>query len=341
MRRAKIGVVGLGMFGLKHARVLAQLPQVELVGVCSRSADRAREVAAQYGVRHYTDYVEMMRDSNVEAVDIVTEVDRHAEIGLAALERDKHVFCEILVTPSLEESHRLLEKAQAGRAFFMPGFLERFDVRRVHIRQGIDSGEMGRLVSVYARRNAWRGFLDAPRFKPFPLILQPGIHTIDQLLWMAREEVVEVYTRTRSLVDPGRVDVWWTMLTFESGLVGVIEQSFFLPSRELHWSDVHLEVVGSAGSAHIKEPNDASWIWTGEKVESPDLYLVPELHGKITGALEAELAYFADCVIQNQLPALSSLQDAHDALRVGLAIVESAEKNRAVRLAPSVVDVLE
>lgn len=332
MNRAKVGVVGLGAFGLKHARVLAQLPQVELVGVCSRSAERAREVATSYSAKYYTDYREMVRDPDIEAVDIVTEVDRHAEIGLAALEHDKHVFCEILVTMDMEESDRLMERTEAGRAFFMAGFLERFDVRRALIKQRVDSGEMGKLVSVYGRRNAWRGFLDAPRFKPFPLILQPGIHTIDQLLWMAQEEVREVYTRTRSLVDPGRTDALWTMLTFESGVVGVIEQSFFLPSRELHWSDVHLEVVGTAGSAHIKEPNDAAWIWTGETVENPDLYLVPELHGRITGALEAELGYFADCVVQGRPPILSSLRDAHNALRVGLAIVESAERGKAVRL---------
>ena len=52
MDRAKIGVVGLGTFGAKHARVLAQLPQVELVAVCSRSADRAKEVAAECDARN-------------------------------------------------------------------------------------------------------------------------------------------------------------------------------------------------------------------------------------------------------------------------------------------------
>jgi len=189
--------VGLGTFGLKHARVLAQLPQVELTGVCSRSAERAKEVATTYGTKYFTDYRDMLRDSDIEAVDIVTEVDRHAEIGLAALEHDKHVFCEILATISMEESIRLMEKTEISQAFFMVGFLERFDVRRALIKQRVDRGEVGRLVSVYGRHNAWRGFLDAPRFKPFPLILQPGIHTIDQLLWLAQEEVKEVYTRTR------------------------------------------------------------------------------------------------------------------------------------------------
>ena len=333
MNRTKIGVIGLGRFGVQHARVLAQLPHVELTAVCSRSAERAGNVASTYNVpRHYTDYRDLIRDPDVEGIDIVTEVDRHTEIALAALRRRKHVFSEILLTDSLDENDRLIDEAKKSGAVFMVGFLERFDVRRGHIKQKIDAGDLGELVSIYGRRNIWRGILDAPRFKPYPLVLQPGIHTIDQLLWMAGEEVREVYTRTRSMAEPDRPDTWWAMLTFESGLVGVIEQSFFMPDRRLYWSNACLEVVGTDGTAHISEPNDASWIWTGEGTSSPDLYLAPELHGKIVGALEQELGHFADCIHRQQNPENGSLHDARDALRVGLAIVESAHKKQAIHL---------
>ena len=75
MNRAKIGVIGLGRFGVQHARVLAQLPQVELTAVCSRSAERAASVATTYNVPgHYTDYRDLIRDPDVDAIDIVTEV---------------------------------------------------------------------------------------------------------------------------------------------------------------------------------------------------------------------------------------------------------------------------
>ena len=333
MNRTRIGVIGLGRFGVQHARVLAQLPHVELTAVCSRSAERAGSVASTYNVpRHYTDYRDLIRDPDVEAIDIVTEVDRHTEIALAALQRGKHVFSEILLTDSLDENDRLIDEADKSGAVFMVGFLERFDVRRGNIKQKIDAGELGELVSIYGRRNIWRGILDAPRFKPYPLVLQPGIHTIDQLLWMAGEEVREVYARTRSMAEPDRPDTWWAMLTFQSGLVGVIEQSFFMPDRRLYWSDAGLEVVGTDGTAHIAEPNDASWIWTGEATSSPDLYLAPELHGRIVGAMEQELTHFADCVIEHRNPEHGTLQDARNALRVGLAIVESARTKQAVHL---------
>lgn len=331
MNRGKIGLIGLGRFGVRHARVLAQLPHVELTAVCSRSAERAASVASTYNVSgHYTDYRDLLRDPEVEAIDIVTEVDRHTGIALDALRLRKHVFSEILLTDSLEENDRLIEQTEKSGAVFMVGFLERFDVRRGNIKQKIDAGELGALVSIYGRRNIWRGFLDAPRFKPRPLVLQPGIHTIDQLLWMAGEDVREVYARSRSIVEPDRPDTWWAMLTFESGLVGVIEQSFFVPDRRLYWSDAYLEVVGANGTAHFAEPNDAAWVRTGEATSSPDLYLSPELHGRIVGALEQELAHFANCVIKRRSPRQGTLQDARNALKVGLAIVESAREQRAV-----------
>ncbi len=328
-----MGVIGLGRFGARHTRVLSQLPQVDLVAVCSRSEARAREVAAEHGVlKCYTDPNEMLRDPDIAAVDIVTEVDRHADIALAALRNGKHVFCEILLTTSLEVTDRLIEATNESDTISMVGFLERFDARRANIKQRVDSGDLGQLVSIYGRRNIWRGILDEPRFKPYPLILQPGIHTIDQLLWLAQDDVVEVYARARSLMDPGRPDAWWATLTYRNGLVGVIEQSWFVPDKRLNWSDLHLEVVGTGGSAHVREPNDASWIWSPGSVESPDLHLVPEVHGRITGALEAELAYFADHIVNGREPDQGTLEDARRALRVGLAIVQSAESGRPVRL---------
>jgi len=327
-----MGVIGLGRFGAQHARVLAQLPQVELAGICSRCGDRAREVAATCGEpRCYADPEALLAEADIDAVDIVTEVDRHAEIAAAAMQRGKHVFCEVLVTPNLSDMDELARAAQASGVLFVPGFLERFDVRRAEVKRRTAQGSLGRVVSIYGRRNVWRGILDEPRFRPFPLILQPGIHTIDQLLWIAGERVVEVYARRRSVVDPERPDTWWAMLTFESGLVGAIEQSWFVPDRRLYWCDAHLEVVGTDGTAHIKEPSDSTWIWTGDAVGAPDAFLVPEVHGRLTGALEAELAHFAQCVADGCQP-VCTLQDAREALVVGLAIVESAERGAAVRV---------
>jgi predicted dehydrogenase len=333
MDRVRVAVVGLGRFGDIHARLWAQIPQAELVAVCSRSADRALEVAAAHGARKwYADLDQLLRDPEIDAIDICSHLPDHGPTAIAALEHGKHILCEILFTLSREETDRCLSLAEQSGTHCMIGFIERFDVRRAQAQRRIHSGELGELVSLYVRRNVWRGFLDVPRDKPYPLILQPGVLSIDQLLWMAGEPAREVYARTRAMVEPHHPDAWWVMITFQSGLIGVIEQSWFMPDRRLFWCDVHFEAVGTQGTLQFSEPNDAAWMWTPDATSAPDLYLLPEVHGRSVGALVDQLTYFADCVNRGQAPTQGSLRDHKAALEVGLAAVESAATNQVVRL---------
>ena len=132
--------------------------------MCSRSEERAREIAGETGAKKwFTDYEEMMKDPDVEAVDICTELARHTEIAAAALQSGKHVFSEILLSKSLEETDQLISLREESGTIFMVGFTERFDVRRAMVKSRIDSGELGDLVSLYGRRNCSRRALDNPR----------------------------------------------------------------------------------------------------------------------------------------------------------------------------------
>ena len=73
MSRTKFGVIGLGWFGEKHCEALAELADVEVYALCTRNPSRLNEVASRFGVtRTFTDYHEMLRDPELQAVSIVT-----------------------------------------------------------------------------------------------------------------------------------------------------------------------------------------------------------------------------------------------------------------------------
>jgi predicted dehydrogenase len=87
--------------------------QVELVAVCSRSDERARAVAAQYGARAwYTDYVRMLAESDADLVANLTPIQLHAETTLAALQAGKHVYSEKPVATSVREAERIRTEAR-------------------------------------------------------------------------------------------------------------------------------------------------------------------------------------------------------------------------------------
>lgn len=335
MTPVRIGVAGLGNFGEVHVRALHQMPEFELVGVYSRSAERAAEIAARYGIRRWcTDLHDFARDPEIEAVAVVTDVARHAEVACAMLGAGKHVFVEKPLSARMDETEAVLRLAGERKRIVMVGYIELYDPRRAIIRDRIVSGDLGQIVSLYGRRNCGRQYLQWSRFQRWPLILEPGIHTIALLTWLARSPVRRVYAVGRCHNEWQITDTWWATLEFASGAIGVIEQVWQMPqgnASEFDQDNV-LEVIGTQGTVQMRDPTDAFWMWTPGSTLSPDFYLLPEVHGQIVGALRHELAHFAQCIRRNEWPDTSLPDDIRHVTRVGLAIVASAEQRRIVEI---------
>lgn len=326
-RSVRIGVAGLGKFGEVHIRAIRRIPEFELVSVCSRSEERARQIAETYGIdRWYTDLRSFAADPDIEAVDVVNEVSRHAEAAGIALDAGKDVLVEKPLSARMDEVDAVLRLAERNERILMVGYIERYDPRRAAMREQIASGELGDVVSLYGRRNCGRHFLSLPRFQVWPLIVEPGIHTVDMLLWFAESRVERVSAVGRCHNEWDTIDTWWAMLEFSSGAVGTIEQVWHIPEgAPASWlHDNCLEVIGTKGSVQMRDPHDAFWSWTLDGTCSNDYYLDVEVAGQAAGALANELRYFARCVSNRQQPALGSPAEIRHATEVALAIVSSA-----------------
>ncbi|MCC7354368.1 MAG: Gfo/Idh/MocA family oxidoreductase [Anaerolineae bacterium] len=335
MKPVRIGVAGLGNFGEVAVRTLSLMAEYDLVGVASRNGERAQQVAGKYGARRwYADPRDLANDPEVEAVYVVTDLARHVEVAQTMLTAGKHVLIEKPLTARIEEADAIVRAAAAANRLVMVGYIERFDPRRAMIHQRIAAGELGEIVSLYGRRNIGNQYLSWPRFQRWPLIIEPGIHTVDMLLWLAGSRVRRVYAVGRSHNEWKTTDTWWATLEFANGAVGVIEQVWHLPAgTAADWDqDNQLEVIGTKGTAQMRDPTDAFWVWTSGATRSPDFYLLPEVAGQITGALRNEFAYFARCVATGEPPALGTLAEAYHTTQVALAIVESAQKGTLVEI---------
>jgi predicted dehydrogenase len=72
MRKIGVAVIGTGQWGKNHARVYKELPSTELVAICDVNPERAKAMAAQHGVKAYSDSAEMLKDKSIEAVNVCT-----------------------------------------------------------------------------------------------------------------------------------------------------------------------------------------------------------------------------------------------------------------------------
>jgi predicted dehydrogenase len=123
--RLPVGVIGVGALGQHHARHLARLADVRLVGVCDLDAGRAAKVAAELGTAAFVDIDDLL--ARVEAVTVAVPTPAHAEVGLRALELGVPVLMEKPLAATLAEADRLISAANGQQVQLQVGHIERYN----------------------------------------------------------------------------------------------------------------------------------------------------------------------------------------------------------------------
>ncbi|MCP5551275.1 MAG: Gfo/Idh/MocA family oxidoreductase, partial [Akkermansiaceae bacterium] len=248
MRQVKYGVIGLGWFGEKHGEALSALPQVDLHAVCTRTESRLNEVGDRFGVaKRFSSYDEMLADPEIEAVSITTMWDQHVEPAVAALKAGKHVFLEKPMASTVADCDAIVEAAKAASGHFMVGHICRFNPRYAAAKQAVAEGRVGRIISMYARRNlpAWVGASVLDKIGP---IIGDGVHDTDLMFWMSESRAVSVYAQTVKFRDHAHPDLGQVMYRLESGASCILESVWCLPDTTPFQIDERLEIVGTEGS---------------------------------------------------------------------------------------------
>ncbi len=332
MRRIKYGVIGLGWFGEKHLEALEGIPQVEIYSLCTRTETRLQELQQRFRApKAFTDYNEMLADPELEAVSITTMYNQHTGPALAALEAGKHVFLEKPMAHTVEDCEKIVAAAHATDKAFMVGHIVRFNPRYAAGKEAVASGRIGKIVSMYARRNipAWVGASVLPKIGP---IIGDGVHDTDIMLWYSGDKIVSVYAQTTDVRGLGNPDIGWTMYRMKSGATAVLENIWFLPDTTAFQIDERMEIIGTEGSIHIHETHPNFSVCDKTGWHSVDTTYWPKFRGVVMGALREELMYFAQCVLEGQKPDIITPEESMEAVRACLAAEESARTGKVVTL---------
>ena len=139
----KAGLIGLGKMGISHYAILNAHPEAEVRAVCDTSGLLLGAVE-QYGrAMTYKDYREMIREEALDCVVISTPTASHAEMVGYALDHDLHVFVEKPYCLSLDEGHRLAERAKIKQRVNQVGYHFRFVSAFQKVRQLLERGIIG------------------------------------------------------------------------------------------------------------------------------------------------------------------------------------------------------
>lgn len=213
MARLRMAVIGVGHLGKEHARILAGLDDVELVGVADVNREQAEAVAQRCNTQAFQDYRPLL--SAIDAATIVVPTVFHLSVAAEFLRRGIHLLVEKPLTANLEQADTLVGLAQQHGAMLQVGHIERFNPAFEELQ---DRPLQPKFVEC-DRLSSYTG-----RSTDIGVVLDMMIHDLDLLLVLVRSPVRDVAAVGVSVFGQHE-DMVNARLTFENGCVANVTAS--------------------------------------------------------------------------------------------------------------------
>jgi len=330
MEQIRVGIVGLGRFARLHIECLKQIPAVRIAAVCDINADTAEALGAELGCTSFTDVHAMLRAEALDVLDVLTPEESHFDAVMAGLAAGCDVFVEKPLASDLTQAEQMVSAAAELGRLIMVGHVMRFDHRFLQMKHSVDRGDIGRVRSIYAKRSDKREYFGI--YKRSPVVLNLGVHDIDQILWIKNELPIEVYAK--SSCSPEGEDMIWAMMTFQDGTLAMTDSNWMTPRQWPAPQDQYMQITGDEGVLRVQHPDHAFSLCTEQRCEIPYMYTSRNIYGRIEGPLMSELAHFVECVRSNTPSVILRPEDALNVIRVTTAIVRSCELGQPVNISP-------
>ena len=332
MTRLRMAVIGVGHLGKEHARILAGLPEVDLVGVADVNFDQAEAVARRFGCQAFANQRPLL--PLIDAAVIAVPTSQHHTLAGECLRWGIALLVEKPLACTLEQAEDLVELARRQRLVLQVGHIERFNPAYEELR----------------RHNFQPKFIECERLGPFTgrstdigVVLDLMIHDLDLLLTLSPAPVRSVEALGVSVFG-GHEDVANARISFANGCVANVTASRAsrAPQRKMRiWSPEGYAGVEFAKrrltliqpSAELRRHG----LDTGKLAPASRGVLRAELFGRYLQVLERdcstgsdsltrELKHFVYCARTGSRPRVSG-DDGRDAIALASRILESIHRH--------------
>lgn len=326
--RLKVGVIGLGFFGSRHARVFHDHPAADLIAVAELDPTRLAETISATGAAGYSDYRELLALSELQAVSICLPDRQHEEAAVAAARAGKAILLEKPLAHTAEAARRIVAAVEQSGGRLMVGHILRFDARYVQVFHAARPENLGQPIHLRAKRNAIRSV--ARRLGASSSILfYMGVHDVDAMQWIGRSKITKVYAQKQATLGTGNEDALYAVLNFENGAIGSLDYSWAWPDGLMNGFRSAFEIVGTRSAAALDVSDQGLSFVTDSATTGGDTHLWPEINDRIAGGLADEIAHFVTATLAGA-PYRQHYREAFDAIPVLDALAESARRAQPV-----------
>jgi predicted dehydrogenase len=227
----KVGLVGTGMISYYHLPAYTQYPDaLKLTAVCDIRPGAVEKFGEKADVKdRYTDYAEMLKNADIDAVDICTIHDQHESQVIAAAAAGKQIFMEKPMAVNTEQCHNMVDATKKAGVTFMVGHDLRYMPHTLAIKRIIEGGELGQIRmtnSVLIDNAPPAGFMQGhwlsnPKRAGGGMMISGIIHQVDLLRYYVGD-IKTVNAVNRSVHQTGVEEYAGAIMEFENGVIGNI-----------------------------------------------------------------------------------------------------------------------
>ncbi len=321
-RPINVGVVGCGYWGPNLIRNLRSLPDCRVATICDVSNERLSHLTRLYPeVAAVTDFAQIARDQDIDAVAIATPVHTHFELAKQALQMGKHVIVEKPMAASAAQCRELIRIASQRRLTLMVGHTFIYSATVRAIKDIVKSGELGEIFYIGSQRLNL-GLIQ----KDINVVWDLAPHDISIILYLLSQDPVAVNCQGKAHIRAGIEDVTNLSLDFGNGAIALVQSSWLDPNKIRR-----MTIVGSKRMIVYddNEPLEKIKIYD-KRVEAPPHYdTYAEFHYsyhygdmrapyvKQVEPLKVQCDHFLDCIRSGTVPETGGME--------GLRVVEILE----------------
>lgn len=335
----KFGLGILNGLGAGHDAIWAseftQRPDIKLIAVADENEERGREFTNKFGADHFcSDYEELLKDEEVDIVQVSIENYKQASMGLKSIEAGKHTFVEKPTAISLEDSKRLVEAAKHANVKTTTGFAWRWDPSFRKVKELIDEGKIGKLCmakfflgGTFSPQTPYGKYHYDVKREGGGVFLELACHGADMLnWWLGEAESVHVLKNNVEFGFEGE-DNAIGIIRYKSGAIAELSTS---RSLRTPFFDVRAEVIGTKANARIDlavKPSLLLYFGTPPSKESKEeegggggsegaVYpTIPGDSWPFTAGYKSLIENFIKSISEDKKP-LVTVEDAYKALQI-------------------------
>ncbi len=233
----KTGVIGVGSMGKNHVRVYSEIS--DLVGISDLNEDLGREIAANYKIKYFKNYEDLLKE--VEAVSIVVPTVNHLRVAKKVISSNTNLLIEKPFAMNHIECKEIIDFANESNVTLAIGHIERHNPVITDIKRRIEKKQLGDIITLSSKRlSSFPG-----RIVDVGVIFDLAIHDIDIMCYLAQSSVKSVYCTGGQYKHKNCEDYVMIFIEFDSGLNALCEANWLTPTkvRQLNITTDKLHIV--------------------------------------------------------------------------------------------------